>query len=250
MQASVNKQEFLVNRRLIRGAYAAKMHQQSCISDFFLYAWNTICYPLLNITVKKVFVLIGMISAALIACKISSEKKPPVVVHKDTELVSKNIPEITPTMSHLSAPTRTAFNAVFSSYLALKDALANGDESEARSKGRDLEKALHNVESAGLNTEEKKVFQQEAPDAIENAEHIGRSELDHQRMHFASLSESIYNLARTYGAANTLYRIDCAKAQGGNGAGWLTQAIDHKNPYLKNENDSCYDISEKINSTH
>ncbi len=58
--------------------------------------------------------------------------------------------------------------------------------------------ALSKIDKALLTDEQKKVYEQEEDELKENAEHIGKSKIEHQRMHFSMLSEGMYTIAKAF----------------------------------------------------
>jgi hypothetical protein len=93
-------------------------------------------------------------------------------------------------------------------------------------------KALAAVDKTKFSAVQEKAFIAEEAELIEDAEHIGKSEMSHQRSHFSTLSQHLYNILITFKIHRPLYVAYCDKIQNGDMVMWLTQAIDHKNPYL------------------
>src|SRR3546814_18963815 len=84
-----------------------------------------------------------------------------------------------------------------------------------------------------MSETQKKAYAEIAVDAEENAEHIAENggNIKHQREHFQGLSEDIYDLAKAFGASQTLYVDYCPMAK----ATWLSEVKDIKNPYFRSE---------------
>lgn len=191
-----------------------------------------------------------MIAVAGSGCKSSNNKqekdeaKPATSMAHDTA-VPKNVKEVTPQFTNIDPATSATIKTVVDDYLQIKDALANNDESEAKSKGKDMTNALNEIDKGQLTTEQKKVYEAEEDELKEDAEHIGKSKIEHQRMHFSMLSESLYNVVAAFGGGRPLYHLYCDKAEK-EGAMWLTETADNKNPYLGNTKGKCFSILEKI----
>jgi hypothetical protein len=157
---------------------------------------------------------------------------------------NKNIKEISPTFKNVDPKTTALFNAVIDNYLQVKDALANNNEDDAKKAGQELYEAIIKIDKSALPDEQRKIYAPEEEDLKENAEHIGKSKIDHQREHFSYLSQSIYVIARSFGSDTPLYHLFCSKADNNEGAMWLSKTIDSSNPYDKETN--CTEVIEKI----
>ena len=202
---------------------------------------------------KKILTTVLFFTALLlIACNSAPEKKQQTDMAKvhqkaihDTSIARQNIKEVSPSFTNTDAKAIAAFKVMVDKYLDLKNALANNDEGEAKKKGKELFEAISKVDISLLNDEQRKVYMQEEEDLKENAEHIGKSEIEHQRMHFSILSQGIYAIVKAFGGGRSLYHIYCSKAENGEGAMWLSDAIDSKDPYNVKDT-SCFNIIEKI----
>lgn len=97
---------------------------------------------------------------------------------------------------------------IVSSYLQLKNALADDNSPAAATAGKKLVTAFKNFDKSALNNTQKKTFEDVEVDAIENAEHIAANggKIAHQREHFELLSKDIYDLVKTFGAGQVLYK--------------------------------------------
>ena len=82
-------------------------------------------------------------------------------------------------------------------------------------------------------------------DAKEHAEHISRSEMDHQREHFKTLSKDIIDLVAITGTETTLYQQFCPMYD--KGSAWLSKEKEIKNPYYGSKMLSCGKVQKEIN---
>ncbi len=136
----------------------------------------------------------------------------------------------------LGAPVNIAVSIkdIVSSYLQLKNALADDNSPGAATAGKKLEAAFKNFDKSAINDAQKKIFEDLAGDAIENAEHIGANggKIEHQREHFVLLSKDIYDLVKTFGADQVLYKDFDPMVNNGKGAFWLSETKEIRNPYM------------------
>jgi hypothetical protein len=195
---------------------------------------------------KKLFPILAVLILLDYGCQNGRAPDKPPAIPPDRQAADPHVKQVFPAFARLEPDVATAFTNVAARYFELKDALADGSETQAKSKGRELLDALDAAGKTHLTAAQRTAFLDGFTDARENAEHIGKSQLDHQRSHFAALSELMYNIFAAFGAGQTIYLIRCGKAENGDGALWLTNAIDHKNPYLGKAGIDCFEISEKI----
>lgn len=143
-----------------------------------------------------------------------------------------------------AAPQDAILNEVTTHYLHLKNALASDNSKEAATAGGQLQTALVNLGKQTMNEKQKQAYAEIASDAEENAEHISDNggNIKHQREHFQSLSEDIYDLVKAFGTSQTLYKDYCPMAK----ASWLSEVKNIKNPYLGKSMPTCGTVKETI----
>lgn len=139
---------------------------------------------------------------------------------------------------------------VMSGYLTIKNALANDDGKEAAGGGKAMALALQKLDASSLNAEQRKTYTDMADDLRENAEHIGENagKIDHQREHFDMLSQDMYDLLKTMGSNQKLFKDSCPMYDNGKGAIWISETKDIKNPYLGKKMPTCGSVKEEINN--
>lgn len=147
-----------------------------------------------------------------------------------------------------SAQTTTSqyenVNKVIAYYLLLKNALASDNTNEAATAGGELQNALIVLGKEPMNAAHKKAYADISGDAEENAEHISKNagNIKHQREHFQSLSEDIYDFIKAFGTSQTLYKDYCPMEK----AIWLSETKNIKNPYLGKSMATCGQVKETI----
>lgn len=137
---------------------------------------------------------------------------------------------------------------ILSAYLQLKNAFAKDNSSEAATNAKALKTAFENFDKTGWSDQQKKNFDDIQAEATEHAEHIGKhgGNIDHQRMHFESLSEDIYDLIKSFGAGQTLYKDFCPMYNDGKGAFWISEMKEIKNPYMGKSMSTCGVVKEEM----
>jgi hypothetical protein len=194
-------------------------------------------------------ILIVIIAGYFVSCKSGghAEQPPtPTVSKSDSSPALKNIKELARKFTDVDPRLEQSLSSIINNYLLTKNALANNDAQEAGSKAKAIHSSLSGIDRSLFTPEQKKAYEAEEDELREDAEHIGKSKLDHQRMHFSTLSQGMYNIVRAFGSSIALYEVYCDKASNGDGAMWLSAAADNKNPYLGNTAAACFTVRSKI----
>ncbi len=135
---------------------------------------------------------------------------------------------------------------VLADYMVLKDALVATDEKAVASAGKKLENTLKAFNVTSYTSEQQKELKDIIEVATEHAEHIGKSEMAHQREHFKMLTKDITDLVAITGTDNTLYQQFCPMYADGGGA-WLSMEKEIKNPYFGSKMMNCGKVQKEIN---
>ncbi|MFT7588306.1 MAG: hypothetical protein ACI959_000513 [Limisphaerales bacterium] len=135
------------------------------------------------------------------------------------------------------AVTTDGYMAMAQGYFLLKDALVASNVEEAKIGAIKIVKALSGMEIDDVISAIR-----------EDAEHIeGTNELSHQRDHFNSLSDNIYEvLSREDSQVSTVYKQHCPMAREGNGANWLSLSSEIRNPYFGDKMLKCGSVTESL----
>ena len=128
--------------------------------------------------------------------------------------------------------------AFLTDYIALKDALYNGDFAAAEAAVAELQSS---IADAGL--EEAKLNELKA--MVEKA--AAANDIKSLRMDFLPLSKELYELVTTEELiTETLYWQHCPMAMDGEGANWLALEKQINNPYLPERMPHCGRVAEVI----
>lgn len=164
----------------------------------------------------------------------------------NTKTTDGNTKSATETMS-ASTPEPNQ-NPIIADYLSVKDALANDDGTTAADASKTLAATLNSYDVTNLTEAQKKTFDGIKPDALEHAEHISQNgdKIDHQREHFIMLSTDMYDLVKSLGTKQTLYKDFCPMADDNKGAFWLSANKEINNPYMGSKMQTCGSVKETI----
>ncbi|MEM0544030.1 DUF3347 domain-containing protein [Flavobacterium sp. j3] len=137
--------------------------------------------------------------------------------------------------------------AVFDNYFAVKDALVKSDGNLASAKAKELLNALNAVQMNKLSNEEHTVWMKVMKDLIFDTEHIEETkDVGHQRDHFNTLSDNMYQLFKVSKQETPTYYQHCPMANNGKGANWLSKENAVKNPYYGSQMLTCGKVVETI----
>lgn len=158
------------------------------------------------------------------------------------------VAEVTPQFTNVDPKIAASLKAVVDHYLHIKNGLTGDNDAEAANGGKAMDEALANVDQSLLTPDQKKIFADNADDLKEHAEHISKNKgnIEHQREHFAQMSEDVYALVKTFGAGRALYHDHCPMYNENKGALWLSEVREVKNPYFGSEMPTCGTVEEVI----
>ncbi|MDO9260495.1 MAG: DUF3347 domain-containing protein [Flavobacteriaceae bacterium] len=138
-------------------------------------------------------------------------------------------------------------NQIVESYLQLKNALVSDNQKKAAEAGKDLFKSFESFDMTQLNDAQHKEYMEIAETAKEHAEHIIKSDINHQREHFEFLSTDINDLITLVGTNKTLYQVFCPMYNNNKGGIWLSEIKEIKNPFFGSKMIDCGKIQKQIN---
>ncbi|MNV52552.1 hypothetical protein D3C71_1446520 [compost metagenome] len=189
----------------------------------------------------KLFIFSSLLSTLFLAAcsNSSSTANEKTVQNTDTTVLAM------PTGDTKATPADEIING----YLQLKNALAADDDKAAAEAGKVMTKALGTFDKSALSAGQVKMYNDIEGAVREHAEHIGENvgNIHHQREHFESLSQDIYDLAKAVGTGRKLYFDHCPMYNENKGANWLSETKEIRNPYLGKSMPECGSVKEEIN---
>lgn len=149
----------------------------------------------------------------------------------------------------VSAEFQYELTRVWDQYLAVGETLATDNSAEAHRYVASLRSAVETVDAKSLTKDAMDVWNKERANLdasivkLENAQDI-----EAMRTEFASLSQEIGTLARTFGfgEAGPIYELHCPMAFQGKGAVWYQASDEVRNPYFGSAMLTCADRVERI----
>ena len=189
--------------------------------------------------IKKRRMTVGVITLSLFSLTVmscnSAEKQDAT-----TDETQQNKSEISAENS-----TKGDASAIVDNYLKLKDALVADNQKDAAKAGGLLVGDFEAFDKSKYSSEEVEELTDIFEDAKENAEHISESPIKHQREHFDLLSKDLIDMIAITGTDKKLYQDYCPM-YGDNGAQWLSNSEEIKNPYYGSKMMSCGEVQKEI----
>lgn len=194
----------------------------------------------------------AVVFAMIVACLYSATEAG-LAQHQDhkaksTSQDSSSIQQDKKESTVVNAKVAASVKEIIDSYLKLKNALAGDKSNNAADAGKEMVEALGKLDKSLLTTEQAKLYQDVEEDAREQAEHIEENakNIVHQREHFAVLSRDVYDLVKTFGAGQVLYKSFCTMYNDKKGAIWLSETKTIKNPYYGKKMLTCGEVQEEL----
>lgn len=147
------------------------------------------------------------------------------------------------------ASSDNAVSNLLNGYIKIENALVADNDKEAAAAGSEMTKAFENFDKASLTSQQAKVYNDIEEDAKEHAEHIGANagNIEHQREHFETLSQEMYELVKSVGAGQKLFLTHCPMYNNNKGANWLSETKEVQNPYFGQSMSKCGSVKEELN---
>lgn len=208
---------------------------------------------------KKIFFSILTISAIFFAaCNNNNSKTEPEkqdIKHMNNDTTQhavttedKEVKAVAVTYTNVDAKAAASIKEIIEHYLHIKNALSNDNASEAANGAKAMEGAIGKLDKSLLTAEQKTVYDKNEEELKEHAEHIAKNgdKIGHQRSHFVMMSEVVFELVKNFGAGRPLYHDHCPMARDNQGAMWISEMKEIKNPYFGAQMLKCGTVEEVI----
>ncbi len=171
--------------------------------------------------------------------------KQDLEVEGNPEQLQLNVPDF---VSATPEEFQSQLQSVVNHYLLLKDELVASRAEAAQEAATGLLSRLESVDMSLLGDEPHNYWMERLKEIEEHGQAIaGTANIDEQRKFFKTLSESLIRSAKAFGTAEKLYVQYCPMADDDQGANWLSQSEEIRNPYYGNMMLTCGDVEEIIN---
>lgn len=158
------------------------------------------------------------------------------------------IEEEVPDLSRkIPAAFKNQLHVVVEAYLAMKEALVEGDEKQVAKGSSVLLAALQKLDGNKLTGEAKAFWDEKRSFLLQHARLSKEADtMEGKRENFIYLSQPLIKVVESFGAKQTLYVDYCPMAQQGNGAYWLSEVEEIRNPFMPKEMLTCGEVKDVI----
>ncbi len=203
---------------------------------------------------KKIIIALSAIaSIALVSCNGTDSKnnEQPTMDHdsmpkavQDNTKTDNDVKLVSRTFTTVDPGVSTFMKAMVGHYLAVKNALANDNETEAAAASDKMHETLKSFDKSLLSGDQKKQFDGIESNLKEQAAFISKNKIESQREHFVMMSKGMYEMTKAFGAGMTLYHDHCPMYK--DGSMWLSESKDIKNPYYGEKMMTCGSVEEML----
>ncbi|HNU47816.1 MAG TPA: DUF3347 domain-containing protein [Bacteroidia bacterium] len=160
----------------------------------------------------------------------------------------KDVKAVAVVYTNVDANAASSIKTIVDHYLHIKNGLANDNAGEAASGAKAMEDALGKLDKSLLTAGQKTAYDANEEEMKEHAAHIAKNgdNIKHQRSHFVQMSEVVYELVKNFGAGRPVYHDHCPMARDNQGAMWISEVKEIKNPYFGSEMFKCGRVEEVI----
>ncbi len=147
----------------------------------------------------------------------------------------------TPDYSNVAEPFQTQIKQLVNEYLKLKEAMVASDAEATKAAANSVLTVANAMPVATLTGDEKAYAEEKTAKVKEDATAIaGAADIDAQRESLGQLSESVFSMAKAFGAADQeLYYQHCPMANNNEGGYWLSSNKEIRNPYFGDKMMKC-----------
>ena len=146
--------------------------------------------------------------------------------------------------AQVKAADNPAIAHLIKAYMGIKDALVNDNSKAANAQAKLFTTAVAEVNNSTPDAGQKTTWTKYAEKLRFNGDHIGEStSIDHQREHFASLSDDMYAVIKVFKPANTILYYDYCPMKK---KYWLSQSKAIANPYYGDDMPDCGKVKETL----
>lgn len=153
-----------------------------------------------------------------------------------------------PIYQQAPAAVKTQVQQITNHYLELKNALVASKPAEAQAAATKLIAPLEQFNASTLPADLQKFYKEQAASIKEAATSISKAnDVEAQRKHLGSLSQSVYALNKSFDAKKgPLYRQYCPMANNNKGGYWLSAEKEVLNPYYGDKMLECGKVAETL----
>ena len=138
--------------------------------------------------------------------------------------------------------------SVFTSYVELKDAFVSSDASKVKTEAKETNESLTKVDMKLVSGAAHNDWMNYLTPLQKSLKEIQESsDIEAQRKAFSTLSDNLYKSVKAFGlGGKEAYYEFCPMAFNNEGAYWLSEQAQIKNPYFGDKMLTCGEVKEKL----
>ncbi|MBD3639171.1 MAG: efflux RND transporter periplasmic adaptor subunit [Crocinitomicaceae bacterium] len=138
------------------------------------------------------------------------------------------------------------------SYIELKDAFVTASKESIHSSATQILEHLENVDMSLLDGERHQYWMDQRKTIKVMTEHIlNEQDIKEQRMYFVDLSDAIIKSTKVFGVKDRVFFIQfCPMANNKEGAYWLSEEKEIRNPYFGDKMLTCGEVKTRIDENY
>ena len=152
------------------------------------------------------------------------------------------------TLTKTSDQFKQQLTAVYNSYLKMKDAFVASDAGKVSQAAKAVSQAIKNVDMELLKGDAHMEWMKQLKIMNPTIQAISQqSDLEQQRKEFAQFNPAFYQSIKSFGLkGETAYYQHCPMANSNQGAYWLSNTKEIRNPYFGEEMIGCGETRETL----
>ena len=165
-----------------------------------------------------------------------------------TSEAEKEIPVVAVQFTGIDGKVSATIKQMVDGYLEVKNALVAGKAADAAKGANNIRTAMKGMDKSLMTAEQKSAYDAAEAKLSAAAEAIATAEtsLSEQRNQFYPISQGIYQLVKAFGGGRPLYHDHCPMARDNQGALWISETKEVRNPYFGDEMLTCGTVEEII----
>jgi len=171
------------------------------------------------------------------------------MMNRDVQIKGESGAKETPNYrAEASTSFKQELGSAIEAYLRLKDALVATDAETAVTQAKAFTNEVEKVSSEELTGDALEYWRQQRGALIAHGKNINQSgEVSEQRTQFDFLSQSLIKTVKAFGAAEQTYYVQhCPMAFDWEGANWISDVEEIRNPYFGDEMLTCGTVEETL----
>jgi hypothetical protein len=170
--------------------------------------------------------------------------------HDSTEHASGSTPtaEAAEPQFQVDATFQNQLASVFTSYVELKDAFVSSDASKVKTEAKETNESLAKVDMKLVSGAAHNDWMNYLTPLQNSLKEIQESsDIEAQRKAFSTLSDNLYKSVKAFGlGGKEAFYEYCPMAFNNEGAYWLSEQAQIKNPYFGDKMLTCGEVKEKL----